>query len=109
MVASGARGDRGRQTIAVIPPFPRGLEEPSLLPRVTTLGVPCTTMLAQREVALACLSSQDRLGRGVDAHTAEATLDKGFPLALCWVASRGGRTRRWVLVSRYVACSCGPS
>lgn len=35
-------------------------------------------MLVQREVALACLS-QDRLGRGVDAHTAAATLDKGFP------------------------------
>ena len=36
---------------------------------------------------------------------AAATLDKGFLLALYWVASRCGPTRRWVLVSRYVACS----
>lgn len=42
-------------------------------------------MLAQREVALACLS-QDRLGRGLDARTTAAALDKGSPLALCWVA-----------------------
>lgn len=46
------------------PPFPCGPAEPSLVECVTTLGVPCTTMLAQREVALACLS-QDRLGRVV--------------------------------------------
>lgn len=65
-------------------------------------------MLAQREVALACLS-QDRLGRGSDARTAAAALDKGFPLALYWVASRGSTASRWVLISRYVARSCGPN
>lgn len=109
MIARGARGDRGRQIISVIPPFlslwPGGAQPAST--RHNTWCA-CTTMLAQREVDQACLS-QDRLGRGVDAHTAAATLDKGFPLVLYWVASRGGPTRRWVSVSRYVACSCGPS
>lgn len=61
-------------------------------------------MLAQREVALVCLS-QDRLGRGSDARTTAAALDKGLPLALRWVASRGRIHREEVGVDKQQLCS----